>query len=134
MNLRSRFPTPPLLVNPKMRTNSLSLNLNRCLYVTDTGIQWLCNVDYPRMGNGKSGLCGTIKKLCICYTAVTQQGIQVALTHLQSLNILESFDILEALVLRQLKICKSNLWVPNDTEITFDGGVAPLLKGRYGLA
>ncbi|XP_046458339.1 uncharacterized protein LOC124205068 [Daphnia pulex] len=177
-----------------------SLNLNRCLYVTDTGIQWLCNVDYPGMGNGKSGLCETMKKLCICYTAVTQQGIQVALTHLQSLNILENFNTLEALVelssstidskppglynnnkfsistlytspdkpyisnglhlalsichsvsvvlihvtkglkdsdllclmslkvLRQLKICKSNLWVPNDTEITFDGGVAPLLK------
>ncbi|EFX87186.1 hypothetical protein DAPPUDRAFT_312676 [Daphnia pulex] len=134
------------------------------------------------MGNGKSGLCETIKKLSILQTAVTQQGIQVALTHLQSLNILENFNTLEALVelslstidskppglynnkfsistlytspdkpyirlkdsdvlclmslkvLRQLKICKSNLWVPNDTEITFDGGVAPLLKGRYGLA
>ncbi len=171
--------------------------------MTDTGIQWLCNVDYPGMGNGKSGLCETIKKLSILHTGVTQQGIQVALTHLQSLNILESFDILEALaelasstidskeskppgllyydmisistlytspdkpyisnslhlalslchsvnlvlihvtkglkdsdllclmslkVLRKLKIFKSNLWVPNDTEITFDGGVAPLLK------
>jgi hypothetical protein len=168
--------------------------------VTNTGIQWLCNVDYPGMGNGKSGLCETIKKLCICYTGVTQQGIQVALTHLQSLNILENFYILEALVelssptidskppglynnnifsistlytspdkpyisnsicfalslchsvnhvlihvtkglkdsdllclmslkvLRKLKIFKSNFWVPNDTEITFDGGVAPLLK------
>lgn len=165
--------------------------------MTDTGIQWLCNVDYSGMGNGKSGLCGTMKKLCICCTAVTQQGIQVALTHLQSLNILESFDILEALVelssstidskppglykfsistlstspdkpyisnslflalslchsvsvvlihvtkglkdsdllclmslkvLHKLKIFKSNIWVPNDTEITFDGGVAPLLK------
>jgi hypothetical protein len=167
--------------------------------VTDTGIQWLCNVDYPGMVNGKSGLCETIKKLSILHTGVTQQGIQVALTHLQSLNILESFDILEALaelasstiaskppglyndkfsistlytspdkpylsnslclalslcnsvnlvlihltkglkdsdllclmslkVLRKLKIFKSNIWVPNDTEITFDGGVAPLLK------
>jgi hypothetical protein len=167
--------------------------------VTDTGIQWLCNVDYPGMGNGKSGLCETIKKLSILQTAVTQQGIQVALTHLQSLNILENFNTLEAFielslstidskppglynnkfsistlytspdkpyisnslcfalslchsvnhvlihvtkglkdsdllclmslkVLRKLKIFKSNFWVPNDTEITFDGGVAPLLK------
>jgi hypothetical protein len=31
-------------------------------------------------------------------------------------------------VLRKLKIFKCNFWVPNDTEITFDGGVAPLLK------
>ncbi|XP_046457781.1 uncharacterized protein LOC124204698 isoform X4 [Daphnia pulex] len=177
-----------------------SLNLTHCRNVTNTGIQWLCNVDYPGMGNGKSGLCETIKKLCICYTGVTQQGIQVALTHLQSLNILENFYILEALVelssptidskppglynnnifsistlytspdkpyisnglhlalslchsvtvvlihltkglkdsdllclmslkvLRKLKIFKCNFWVPNDTEITFDGGVAPLLK------
>lgn len=55
-----------------------SLNLTHFRYVTDTGNQWLCNVDYPGMGNGKSGLCETIKKIKHssygCYSAGNTSG------------------------------------------------------------
>ena len=172
--------------------------MNHCLYVTDTGIQWLCGVDYPDMTNGKSANRKSMKKLSLFHTSVTHQGIQVALTNLLSLNILENVHILEALVelaqsaiaikrpgfyndmfsvstlyafpnaphyksnslqlaiplcqsmnhvsihvakglkdsdllsllsvkmLRKLKIFKSR--ISSDCEITFDGGVIPLLK------
>jgi hypothetical protein len=67
--------------------------------VTDSGIQWLCGeADYPEIGNEKSGLCETLKRLDLICTSVTQRGIQMALTHLLSLEIINHYDTLEALV------------------------------------
>lgn len=195
--------------------------MSGCFYVRDTGIYWLCGVD-PAMENGTSGLfetlhklwnsganvikhhgtqiadgksrlCRTLEKLNLFETNVTPQGVQIALKHLRSLTILDSFHIVEALVtlsksaavcdnkfsisklrtspgtsyirdslqlvlpichslnhisiygtkglkdsdllclkslkmLRTLEINRCLLYAPKETEITFDGGVAPLLK------
>jgi hypothetical protein len=67
--------------------------------VTDTGIQWLCRkADFPEIGNEKSGLCETLKRLDLNCTSVTQWGIQMALTYLLSLEVINHYDTLEALL------------------------------------
>ena len=165
-----------------------TLECNGCVFI-------IMGIDDSGIGNDKSELCKTIEKLSILYTAVTQHGIQVVLTNLLSLKILENFNIVDALAdlarrsgtdsnhmfsistlytsydkpyyrsdslrlalslchsisrvlihvtkglkdsdllclmslkkLRKFEIFKSRFWMPNGTEITFDGGVAPLLK------
>ncbi len=73
--------------------------MTRCVKVTDTGIQWLCRkADFPEIGNEKSGLCETLKRLDLNCTSVTQWGIQMALTYLLSLEVINHYDTLEALL------------------------------------
>lgn len=183
-----------------MFDNCRSLNLENCIDVTDTGIQWLCRgTEYPEMRKESPRLCKTLQRLSILYTSVTQRGIQIALTHLLSLIVLPNYFTIEALVelaqraidskrpgyyndrfctsvlytprynlfrsdrlrlalslchsvtrvgihvikglkdsdllcfqecinLQGLKMLKCLPFFPNETEITFDGGVAPLLE------
>ena len=73
------------------------------------------------------------------YTPYRSESLQLALSLCHSLNHvsihltkgLKDSDLLclrSIKILRKLKILGSRLWLPNETEITFDGGVAPLLQ------
>lgn len=75
------------------------LNVFACSKVTDVGIQWLCADDNPEMAKERPGQCKAIKKLNVCLTKVTEEGIKTALRNLPTLSaIIHETKIFQILV------------------------------------
>ena len=68
-----------------------------CLNVTDSAVQWLC-VGFDNLDVEKGGQCKLLEKLVLYLTKVTKKGIEMALTHLPALKVLDHETTVEALV------------------------------------
>jgi len=62
------------------------LNVFACGKVTDVGIQWLCVDDNLEMVKERPGQCKAIKRLDVCLTKVTEEGIKIALRNMPALS------------------------------------------------